>query len=84
MRGAAPADAIETRRLRPEGPGVELWEIPESSHIGGLDARPAEYERRVVSFFDRSLRSEPRCPGPMSQCEYAGRHGVVAPLRRVG
>ena len=32
-----------------------LWEIPESKHTGGLDARPAEYERRVVGFFDDAL-----------------------------
>ena len=32
-----------------------LWEIPEASHVGGLDARPREYERRVVSFFDDAL-----------------------------
>ncbi len=33
----------------------ELWEIPESGHTGGIDARPDEYERRVVGFFDRSI-----------------------------
>jgi hypothetical protein len=32
-----------------------LWEIPESRHVGGIAARPAEYERRVVGFFDRAL-----------------------------
>ena len=32
-----------------------LWEIPESSHVGGIDARPREYERRVVRFFDDAL-----------------------------
>jgi hypothetical protein len=32
-----------------------LWEIPESKHVGGQEARPAEYERRVVGFFDRAL-----------------------------
>jgi hypothetical protein len=32
-----------------------LWEIPESGHVGGLEARPAEYERRVIGFFDRAL-----------------------------
>jgi uncharacterized protein len=32
-----------------------LWEIPEAGHVGGLEARPAEYERRVVGFFDRAL-----------------------------
>src|SRR4029453_13150844 len=31
-----------------------LWEIPESKHVGGLDARPQEYERRVVGFFDEA------------------------------
>jgi MYXO-CTERM domain-containing protein len=32
-----------------------LWEIPESKHVGGLQARPEEYERRVVGFFDDAL-----------------------------
>jgi len=32
-----------------------LWEIPEASHVGGIDARPREYERRVVGFFDDAL-----------------------------
>jgi uncharacterized protein len=32
-----------------------LWEIPESKHVGGQEARPAEYERRVIGFFDRAL-----------------------------
>lgn len=31
------------------------WLIKGSSHTGGLEARPAEYERRVVGFFDRAL-----------------------------
>ena len=33
-----------------------LWEIPESKHTGGLTARPEEYERRVIAFFDGALR----------------------------
>ena len=37
------------------GKAVARWEIAESGHTGGLDARPREYERRVVSFFDRAL-----------------------------
>jgi hypothetical protein len=32
-----------------------LWRIAGSSHTGGLAARPAQYERRVVGFFDRVL-----------------------------
>ena len=33
----------------------ELWEVPGSGHIGGTEAQPEEYERRVVDFFDRHL-----------------------------
>ena len=33
----------------------ELWEVPGSGHIGGTEARPREYERRLVAFFDRYL-----------------------------
>jgi uncharacterized protein len=32
-----------------------LWEVPASGHIGGIDAEPQEYDRRVVGFFDRML-----------------------------
>jgi dienelactone hydrolase len=32
-----------------------LWEIAEAGHTGGYEARPREYERRVVGFFDRAL-----------------------------
>jgi hypothetical protein len=31
------------------------WNIPESGHCGGPLARPAEYEQRLVDFFDQSL-----------------------------
>jgi fermentation-respiration switch protein FrsA (DUF1100 family) len=37
------------------GEPKELWRIPDSGHIGGIDARSGEYERRVVGFFDRAL-----------------------------
>jgi fermentation-respiration switch protein FrsA (DUF1100 family) len=32
-----------------------VWKVPGADHVGGIDARPAEYERRVVGFFDRAL-----------------------------
>jgi fermentation-respiration switch protein FrsA (DUF1100 family) len=32
-----------------------IWRIPEAHHTGGLEARPAEYERRVVGFLDHAL-----------------------------
>ena len=33
----------------------EIWEVPVGDHIGGITARPAEYEQRVLGFFDREL-----------------------------
>ena len=35
----------------------EIWEVPGSGHMKGIEAQPAEYERRVVGFFDRTLLS---------------------------
>ena len=29
--------------------------MPGAGHVGGIDAQPAEYEQRVVSFFDEAL-----------------------------
>jgi uncharacterized protein len=40
---------------RAAGEPKTLWEIPESGHMGGQEARPAEYERRVIGFFDAAL-----------------------------
>jgi uncharacterized protein len=37
------------------GASATLWEIPESTHVGGLTARPQEYERRVIAFLDGAL-----------------------------
>ena len=37
------------------GESATLWEIPESTHVGGQRARPAEYEQRVVGFLDAAL-----------------------------
>jgi len=32
-----------------------LWEIPETYHGGQFNARPAEYEAKMVEFFDTYL-----------------------------
>jgi uncharacterized protein len=50
----------QEKRLNPKyyaaaGEPKAIWEIPESSHVGGITARPKEYERRVIGFFDRAL-----------------------------
>lgn len=38
------------------GEPKQLWEVPNGQHIAGITTEPAEYERRVIGFFDRELR----------------------------
>ena len=33
-----------------------MWRVPGAGHTGGIEARPREYERRVIGFFDQALR----------------------------
>jgi len=37
------------------GEPKDVWEVPEGGHVGGAEARPREYERRVIAFFDEAL-----------------------------
>jgi hypothetical protein len=37
------------------GEPKSIWKVPRSSHTGGIDAQPAEYDRRVTAFFDAAL-----------------------------
>ena len=34
-----------------------MWKVPGSAHTGGINARPGEYEQRIVGFFDDALRN---------------------------
>jgi uncharacterized protein len=38
----------------------DIWEVPGSKHMGGIDAQPAAYEQRIVGFFDRWLLKRSR------------------------
>jgi fermentation-respiration switch protein FrsA (DUF1100 family) len=49
-------ESLNALYYRHAGEPKEYWLIPEAHHTGGLEARPAAYERRVVGFFDRALR----------------------------
>jgi uncharacterized protein len=33
----------------------QMWKVPGASHTGGIDAQPAEFERRVIAFLDGAL-----------------------------
>jgi hypothetical protein len=35
-----------------------IWEVSGSGHVGGINAQPKQYERRVVGFFDRTLLTQ--------------------------
>jgi uncharacterized protein len=37
------------------GEPKQIWEVPGAQHVGGITAQPAEYERRVIAFFDQAL-----------------------------
>jgi hypothetical protein len=52
---APTGEALNRGYAKAAGDSATLWEIPESGHVGGMTARPEEYERRVVGFFDRAL-----------------------------
>ncbi len=48
-------ETLNRRYVKAAGGSASLWEIPEARHMGGQSARPQEYERRVVGFFDTAL-----------------------------
>jgi fermentation-respiration switch protein FrsA (DUF1100 family) len=56
----APDGGNETESLTPEyarvaGPEASLWTVPDAHHIKAIETAPAEYEQRVVGFFDDAL-----------------------------
>ena len=57
--GGEPAEIPASRRYRDAGGrSVQLWEIPDAAHTGGLRKHPAEYERRTVGFLDAALKMQ--------------------------
>ncbi len=45
----------QPRYFQAAGQPKAIWRVPGAAHTGGIKARPFEYERRVVGFFDRAL-----------------------------
>jgi hypothetical protein len=50
-----PDEELNPVYQRAGGRTVQLWEIPQAGHTGGLSAVPRAYETRVVGFFDRAF-----------------------------
>ncbi|HWM13804.1 MAG TPA: CocE/NonD family hydrolase [Gaiellaceae bacterium] len=53
--GMGDEDTRQPRYYAAAGEPKAIWNVPGSAHTGGVDARPAEYEQRVVAFFDEAL-----------------------------
>ena len=53
--GMGGEDVRQPRYFAAAGRPKAIWKVPGAEHTGGIDARPAEYERRVVAFLDGAL-----------------------------
>ena len=53
--GMGGEDVRQPKYYAAAGEPKQIWKVPGADHTGGLKAQPAEYERRVVAFYDRAL-----------------------------
>ena len=53
--GMGGEDTRQPKYFAAAGKPKAIWKVPGAEHTGGIDAHPAEYERRVVRFFNQSL-----------------------------
>ena len=53
--GMGGEDVRQPKYFAAAGRPKAIWKVPGAEHTGGIDARPAEYERRVVEFLDAAL-----------------------------
>ena len=53
--GMGGEDVRQPKYFAAAGQPKAIWRVPGAEHTGGIEARPAEYERRMVGFFDRAL-----------------------------
>ena len=56
--GMGGEDVRQPKYYAAAGQPKQIWKVPGADHTGGLKAQPAEYERRVVDFYDRALLGE--------------------------
>jgi uncharacterized protein len=54
--GEVPQEGLAARRLQGTDPDrVEVWEVPDAQHTGGLAADSDEWTSRVATFLEREL-----------------------------
>jgi hypothetical protein len=60
--GMGGEDVRQPKYFAAAGEPKRIWKVPGAGHTGGIDARPAEYERRVIGFLDETLLNGRRTP----------------------
>jgi len=50
-----PEPFMNRRLYERAGPAAQLWELPDTGHVGGIFTHPEEYRQRMLSFFDATL-----------------------------
>jgi hypothetical protein len=53
--GMGGENARQPKYYAAAGDPKTIWKVPGSEHTGGMDARPAEYERRVIVLSEDAL-----------------------------
>jgi uncharacterized protein len=53
--GMGGEDVRQPKYFAAAGEPKSIWKVPGADHTGGIDARPAEYEQRVIGFLDQAL-----------------------------
>jgi hypothetical protein len=56
--GIGQEDIRQPKYYAAAGEPKQIWRVPGSNHTGGLEAQPAEYERRVIAFLDEALSKQ--------------------------
>ena len=50
-----PEPFMNRRLCERAGPTAQLWELPDTGHVGGIFVHPEEYTQRMLTFFDAAL-----------------------------
>ena len=53
--GIGGEDVRQPKYYAAAGEAKAIWRVAGANHTGGIEAQPAEYEQRVIAFFDRAL-----------------------------
>jgi len=54
---------MNRRLVQRAGPAAQLWELPDTGHVGGICAHPEGYKQRMIVFFDAACSATTRhCP----------------------